>query len=461
MDTDDLNSLLLETWKDLHRPQLLWQLGVIAGCLLIAWLLSRVGNSALKKRAHRYVEINPERNARLYKTRYEGLERLLMPFFVWCLLVAAERVMHAYKQPAHLLRICAIIAIAYVGIFVGLYTLRRVFKPSPGMLLVERWFGILACLLVALNVTGLLPDVIAALSGPDATFTIGKNLNISVWQVLSAVVWIGITLVAALGLGTMLEVRLMRSESIDASIRIVLARLGKAVLVIVAILIAMRLVDIDITVLSVFGGALGVGLGLGLQRIASNYVSGFIILLDRSLRIGDVITVDKYNGSVTQIRTRCTVVRAANGVEALVPNELLLNQAVQNFSFGDKNGNGITHIRVAYNTDVDEAMQIMLDAAHAQPRVLKTPESTVTLKEFGVDGIDLELTFWVPDPEAGTDVLRSDVNRAIWKAFKEAGIQVPFPQREVRVRAEEAVDAGSNPAATIPMPVLKGARPGA
>ncbi len=143
--------------------------------------------------------------------------------------------------------------------------------------------------------------------------------------------------------------------------------------------------------------------------------------------------------------------RAPNGVEALVPNELLLNQAVQNFSYGDKNGSAVTRIRVSYDSDVDEAMKLMLEAANAQPRVLRDPATTVTLKEFGVDGIDLELTFWVPDPEAGTDVLRSDVNRAIWAAFKKAGIEVPFPQREVRVVTDEALGAApsssSSPAA--------------
>jgi small-conductance mechanosensitive channel len=167
-------------------------------------------------------------------------------------------------------------------------------------------------------------------------------------------------------------------------------------------------------------------------------VSGFIILIDRSLRIGDVINVDKYKGEVTQIRTRCTVVRDANGVEALVPNELLLNQAVQNFSYGDKNGNGVTRIRVTYDTDVDAAMKLMLDAAAAQSRVLKDPATTVTLKEFGADGIELELTFFVPDPEKGTDVLRSDINRAIWASFRARGIKVPFPQREVRVLGDSA-----------------------
>ncbi len=436
MKDDSLDSIFLETWRELQLPQLLIQLGIIAGCIVVAWLVSYAIRSALRRRAKRYVEINPERNRALLETRFRDLVTLLFPFFAWVGLTIAERVMRTYRQPAHVVRIFAILAIAYVLIQLGLYTLRRVFKPTAGMVLVERWFGILAWVLVALNVTGFLPDVVEALSGPDATFTFGKNLHLSVWQVLSAIVWIAITLIAALGIGSVLEARLMRSDSLDPSIRIVLARLEKAILIVAAVLIAMRLVDIDITVLSVFGGALGVGLGLGLQRIASNYVSGFIILLDRSLRIGDVITVDKYNGSVTQIRTRCTVVRTPSGVEALVPNELLLNQAVQNFSYGDKNGNSVTSIRVTYDADIDRAMQIMLAAANAQSRVLADPASVVILKEFGADGMLLELTFWVPDPDAGTDTLRSDINRAIWAGFQQAGIRVPSPQREVTIRAD-------------------------
>jgi small-conductance mechanosensitive channel len=444
MKDDSFGFILFDAWRELQRPQVLVQIGVIAGCFLVAWLLTIGIRKALRQRTKRYVEINPERNSALIKTRFADLFRVLLPLFAWVFLSVADRVMKTYREPAHFIRIAAILSIAYVLITLGLYTLRRVFKPSPGMLLTERWFGILAWILVALNVTGFLDVVIAALSGPDATFTFSKSLHISVWQALSAVVSVGITLIAALGLGSLLEARLMRSESIDASMRIVLARLGKAVLVIFAVLIAMRLVDIDITVLSVFGGALGVGLGLGLQRIASNYVSGFIILLDRSLRIGDVITVDKYNGSVTQIRTRCTVVRSPSGVEALVPNELLLNQAVQNFSYGDTNGNAVTSIRVAYDTDIEEAMRLMKAAAAAQSRIIAEPATTCTLKEFGADGILLELTFWVADPEAGTDVLRSDVNLAVWTAFKKAGIQVPFPQREVTMRqAPQALAAGT------------------
>lgn len=433
MKEESLDSLLLDTWRDLHHPQILWQWLTLAACIALAWLMARAVRGALQKRGERYVARNPERNAALLQSRYSGLYTLLTPLFAWLLLVVAEYLLRAYDQPAHLIRIFAILAFAFVAIHLGLYALRRVFKPGPWLMTVERWFGLLAWLLVALHVLGLLPEVIAALSGPEATFTIGSNLRLSVWQVLSAIVWVAITLVAALWGGATLETRLMHAEAIDGSMRIVLARLGKAVLIVIAILVAMRLVNIDLTVLSVFGGALGVGLGLGLQRIASNYVSGFIILIDRSLRIGDLVTVDKYHGTVTQIRTRYTVVRSGDGVEAIVPNELFVSQPVQNHSYTDRRVNLVSKVQVSYDSDVDRAMEIMLGVVQAHERVIADPKPFVKFAHFGADGIDLEVSFWIADPEVGTDLLRSDINRAIWREFVAAGVEVPFPQRDVRV----------------------------
>ena len=441
MNEESLNSLLQDTLSDLQRPQIAWQWLILVGCIAVAWLIARGARSAVHKRGERYVARDPARNAPLLQSRYSGLSRLFTPLFTSVLLFAAERVLSAYGQAGHLIRVFAILAFAFVAIHLGLYGLRRVFKPGPWLMTIERWFGLLAWLLVALHMLGLLPDVIAALSGPEATFTIGKSLSLNVWQILSALFWVAITLVAALWAGASLETRLMHADSIDGSMRLVLARLGKAVLIVVAILIAMRLVEIDLTVLSVFGGALGVGLGLGLQRIASNYVSGFIILIDRSLRIGDLVTVDKYYGTVTQIRTRYTVVRSLEGVEAIVPNELFVSQAVQNHSYSDKRVNLVSKVQVAYDSDVDRAMAVMLGAAKAQERVLADPEAFVKFANFGADGIDLELSFWVADPEAGTGVLRSEINRAIWREFVAAGIDVPFPQRDVRVSLHHADSA--------------------
>ena len=456
MNEVTLNSLMLETWRDLQRPQILWQWLIWGGCLAVAWLLSRWMRGRLDARAQRYLEHAPKGHAQRLHARLSGLEDLFTPLFAWLFLLAAERILHAWRQPAHLLRIFAILAFAFVAIRLGLYALRRVFKPSPALLVVERWFGILVWIVVALHVSGLLPDAIAFLSGPDATFTIGKNLSLTVWQVLSAALWTGVALVAALWAGAALETRLMKADSLDGSVRIVLARLGRAVLLVFAVLLSMRLVDIDLTVLSVFGGALGVGLGLGLQRIASNYVSGFIILLDRSLRIGDLITVDKYYGTVTQIRTRYTVVRSLEGVEAIVPNELLVSQPVQNHSYSDKHVNVGIKVQISYDSDVDRAMAILLEAAKAQTRVIADPEPFVKFAAFGADGIDLELSFWVADPEAGTGILRSDINRAVWRNFVEAGIAVPFPQRDVRVWLPEGLPGATMSGAEAASEVPKG-----
>ena len=451
MNPEDLNSLVLDTWRDLQRPQILWQWLAIALCFAVGWLMSWAIKRNLWRRAQRYIDRDPDRNAERLRNRYGGVHRIIRPACVWICLYVAQHVLVSQRQPAHLVNVLSVLVAATFGIYLGLYALRRVFRPGESLLLAERWFGMLMWLVVALHVLGFLPDVISTLNGPELTFTIGKTVRVSAWQFLTGAFWVVVTLVAALWASSVLESRLMATESIDGSMRIVFARFGKAILVILAVLVSMRLVGIDLTVLSVFGGALGVGLGLGLQRIASNYVSGFIILLDRSLRIGDVITIDKYSGSVTQIRTRCTVVRAPSGVEALVPNELLLNQAVQNYSYGDKNGNATTRVRVAYDSDVDRALGILLDAANAQARVLKDPAATAFLRDFGVDGIELELTFWVPDPDVGVDGTRSDINRAIWSAFKAAGIGVPMPRRDVTLHeatTERAAVPGA-PAAAV------------
>jgi small-conductance mechanosensitive channel len=192
-------------------------------------------------------------------------------------------------------------------------------------------------------------------------------------------------------------------------------------------------VGIDLTVLSVFGGALGVGLGLGLQKIASNYISGFVILLDRSLTIGDMITVDKYSGKVTQINTRYTVLQGLDGVESIVPNEMLVSGAVQNSSLSNKMLWISTNVSVAYDTDLDFALALLEKAAASVERVSKTQPPSAQLLSFGADGLDLRVGFWISDPENGRGGVTSDVNRAIWRALKDNRISVPFPQREMRI----------------------------
>jgi small-conductance mechanosensitive channel len=197
-----------------------------------------------------------------------------------------------------------------------------------------------------------------------------------------------------------------------------------------------------LTVLSVFGGALGVGLGLGLQKIVSNYVSGFVILLERSLAIGDIVTVDKYSGKVTQINTRYTILRGADGVESVVPNEMLISGAVQNYSLTDRSVRLSTHITVSYQVDVEQLIQLLEQVVTSVDRVSKTPAPQAMLINFGADGLELEIGFWIVDPDNGRTNVLSDVNRAIWRMLQAHQINLPYPQREIRLIDERE---GNNP----------------
>jgi small-conductance mechanosensitive channel len=240
-------------------------------------------------------------------------------------------------------------------------------------------------------------------------------------------------MIVVMWLGKTLEHRVMATENLDMNLRVVLSKLIRACLVVVGILIALPLAGIDITVLSVFGGALGVGIGFGLQKIASNYVSGFIILLDRSIHPGDILTVDGRFGKVSQLTTRYLVLQNNDGTEAIIPNEILITSTVINHSFTSRQIRISISVQISYQSDLDRAMEIMKQAAANQSRVLADPETQVYLKSFSENGIDLEMGIWIDDPEEGQLNLRSDINMEIWRKFQASGIEIPYPQRDIRI----------------------------
>ncbi|HOI51180.1 MAG TPA: mechanosensitive ion channel, partial [Azonexus sp.] len=283
---------------------------------------------------------------------------------------------------------------------------------------------------LALYITDLAPYVVDALEQVD--FTIGKQ-HLNLWLIFSGIVTVFLTVVFALWIAGVIEGRLMRMQSVDGNLRIVGVRVAKAVLTVVAVLISLSLVGIDMTALSVFTGALGVGLGFGLQKIASNYVSGFIILLDRSIRIGNIVQVGTDSGTVTQITTRYTVLRHPGGTEFIVPNETLIGSTVQNQTYSDNSMRLFTTVGVAYDSDLELAMRLMVECAQRQERVLADPAPSVLLTQFADSSINLELGFWVADPENGKMNVVSAINLDIWRCFREHGVQIPFPQREVRL----------------------------
>ena len=431
MSDGDFLSLLHNLWGDLHSTAVIWQLVALLACLGLAHLASR----RIRQRADGLLKVGSPEALRFGKA---GISRVAFPLSA-LLLVFVTRALLKPFLPINLLNIAVPLLLSLAAVRMAVYVLRRAFSDRGLLVASERlvaagvWSGF------ALYLTGFATPLIAALEAVQ--FKLGRT-TLDLWMLLHGAFMVVVTILFALWLAGLIEARLA-ATAIDSSLRVVLVRIAKALATLVAVLISLSLVGIDITALSVFGGALGVGLGLGLQKIASNYVSGFIILLDRSIRIGNVIALDATtSGVVTQITTRYTVVRTPAGAEVIVPNEHLVGNIVQNQSFTDTRVRLNCRIAVGYGTDLDALFADLTGLAKAHPRVLETPPPAVLLLNFGDNGLELELGFWIDDPEEGTGNVRSELNLAILKLCRERGVEIPYPQREVRLLNAPAPLAG-------------------
>ncbi|MEP7154921.1 MAG: mechanosensitive ion channel domain-containing protein [Betaproteobacteria bacterium] len=396
-----------------------WQLGVVAAGFALSWFLARLIRARLPD------DLQPG----AFKIGAGSVHRLVLPLlaliFVWWGSFALSR-----WQPVPLLHIAIPMIASFVVIRLVVYLLRHVIPPSPALKASERIIAYGVWGIVAFYLTGVLPEISTALD--EISFLVGTK-KISVLLILHAIFWSVFTVFVSLAISRIIEKRLMAASSLDMSMRVFAGKIIRALAVLLAILIALPLVGIDITVLSVFGGALGVGLGLGLQKIASNYVSGFVILLDRSIRPGDLVTIGDRLGVVADIKARYTVLRGADGTEAIIPNDSIISNTVLNHTYSDTKGSVKTAVTISYDCDVKQAMDLLLAAGVGQARVLKEPQPAVLVKMLGDNGIDLELITWIKDPELGQALLRSDILLETWRSFRENGIGVPYPQREVRV----------------------------
>ena len=431
--TQEFASLLTNIWDDLHDPFLLWQVGVLLACLVGGWLVQRMVHQRTGDEAGEELSV-------ALRFGRSGLRRVVFPLSTLILVVVARAVLARYHK-VHLLDLAVPLLASLAAIRFVVYTVRQAVGGASSWLGgFEKTFAALAWSVVALHIVGWLPEVIGALDA--ISFSMGSQ-KLSLWMVLQGAAMVLLTVLVALWVAGMVERRIVAAAGLDANIRAVLTRITKALLIVVAVLVALPMVGIDLTTLSVFGGALGVGLGLGLQKIAANYVSGFIILLDRSIRIGNLITVGNERGIVREITTRYTVVKAASGVESIIPNETLVGSVVQNETFSDSRVALPITIQVGYEADVERALDILVEIASAHPRVLDEPAPKGFLAGFGESGIDLRLSCWIADPEEGTLAITSAINMEVWRRFKREGISIPFPQREVRVLGPVAVTAGA------------------
>jgi small-conductance mechanosensitive channel len=342
-------------------------------------------------------------------------------------------------QRAHLplavFRLAVPILLSLLVIRLTVRVMRAAFPKSGVVDAVEKTVSWLAWIGVVLWVTGVLPSFVDALD--DVTWKMGSS-KVSLATILEGGLAAAFALLVSLWVSSTVESWLLKGAGgQQLSWRKAAANLVRTVLVCVGLLMALSAVGIDLTALSVLGGAIGVGLGFGLQKLASNYVSGFVILAERALRIGDTVKVDGFEGRITDITTRYTVLRALNGRESIVPNELLITQRVESSTLADSRMSLSTAVQVGYETDLDALMPRMLEAIRPIKRVIADPAPSVVLSSFAADGLELTASFWIADPENGTGGVKSDVNLALLRLFNELGVEIPYPQRVVRTLAVE------------------------
>ncbi len=430
---------MLELLAELRQPAIVWQLATIAACLGLAWLLerqvlawwkrSRAASAAAFEAsvAARVPAAASQAAAAASQAALEAVGRILLPLFALGLLAVVRPVLGFWHR-TQLLRVAIALLLALALTRTVVYAVSKLSR-TPGIAAFERLLVALVWIGVGLHVTGYDAAVIEFFE--SIVFPMGRQ-RVSLWTVLSGGFWVLATLLAALWLGGAIESRLLASDVGDAGVRAVLSRVLRAVLLLVAVLVGLSLVGLDITALSVFGGALGVGLGLGLQRIASSYVSGFVVLLERRVRIGDQVTVDRFTGTVSEIRSRFTIVKAGEGWEAIVPNEMLMTNPVQNFS-SNAHLRLKTSLTLGYDTDLERILPLLAQAAAGNPAVLKEPPPVAHLTGFGADGFTVDVGYSIGGPEKGRAAVQSQVNLALWSLIRNEGVSLPYPQRDVRV----------------------------
>jgi small-conductance mechanosensitive channel len=407
-DPTELDQLL----GALQQPAALAELGVLAGCLVLAWVIVRLVRGAAVQHGSIW-----------FGERI--VDGVLFPVLALALAFAARSLL-AGVLPIAVFKLAIPILLSLLVIRLAVRVLQVTFPDARWVRIIERTVSWVAWLAVVLWITGVLPLMLEA--ADEIRWKVGST-QLTLRNAIEGTLTAGLVLVVALWISAAIEKQLLRGTGDDLSLRKIAANLVRALLLFVGLLVALSAVGIDLTALSVLGGAIGVGLGFGLQKIAANYVSGFVILAERSLRIGDMVKVDDFDGRITDIRTRYTVIRALSGREAIVPNEMLITQRVENLSLADPKVLLSTGVQVAYGTDVRALQPKVVQAVAAVSRVLSDPGPACQLAEFAADGMNLNVFFWIRDPENGQGNVRSDVNLAVLDLFDREGIEIPFPQR--------------------------------
>ncbi len=376
----------------------------------------------------------------------------------WCrkaVSLVAKHAVKRFKEDA-LHRSVDTVLFALMWLFIvsaGLFTMTSLGLPVPflriGTSLLTAWIVIrlvssfiaepfwaktvatTAWAIAALNIFGMLDPTVRFL---DAFAVNLGGTRVSILLVVQAIFLVAVLLWLATFLSGAMQKRIDRLPSLTPSIRILIGNVSRITLIAIALFVALTSLGIDLSVLAVLGGAIGIGIGFGLQKIVGNFISGLILLLDRSIKPGDVIEVAGTYGWVKSLGARYTSVVTRDGHEHLIPNEDFIVNTVTNWSFSDEFVRVKKPIGIAYDMDVRQAMDLVVEAANSIPRVLDNPAPKCLLKGFGDSSIDLEVRFWLKDPANGVSNVSSEVLLAVWDKFQEAGIEIPYPKRDVYIK---------------------------
>jgi small-conductance mechanosensitive channel len=426
---EELKVQALEYWQItveyVSHPELLFQVGLVVLLFLPAWFLSTRVEPLLEKQARKIKGMpGTLRIIVAFLRRMEWFFFVILLGIAYVLTSAAQ-----WPENNYLIYSAMLLAAAWLLISVVSHAIRK--------RVIGRMFALIVWVFAAASILGIVDDVRAILDGIG--FSIG-DVRFSVLSVLKAVFFISVLMWAAFSAGNFLDKRIQKAEELTPSLRVLVGKILRIALIVFAVMVAMQLLSIDLTALTVLSGAVGVGIGFGLQKVVSNFISGMIILLDESIKPGDTITLGETFGWIRELRARFVSVVTRDGREYLIPNEDFITTQVINWSFSDRYVRLDVPFGVSYDSDPHQVIDVAIQAAASVDRVRADYRSPVCwITEFGDSSINFLLRFWIDDPQQGLTNIRGTVMLALWDAFKENGISIPFPHREVIMKTPVTV----------------------
>jgi small-conductance mechanosensitive channel len=371
------------------------------------------------------------------------------------LLVAAHFVVGGFGLSAQVIDVCARLLVALVLVRLGVYVLGLLLGPNSWVRTRESRITLILWCIVAIAALGWLDVIEGSLN--RISLVPGRS-QFSLWALLKGLVVVTAFVIVTSLIARAVERHVMRLDQLAVSTRVGVSKFTYFLLVGLGILLGINAAGVDVTTLNVLTGAIGLGLGFGLQSVASNFVSGFVLLMDKSIKPGDVISFTGQTGAaagnfgwVQELRGRYVVVRDRDGVDTLVPNQNLITSPFINWSYSDQRVRIRPPVTVSYDDDPEVALQLLLEAAANHPRILRDPAPVSRLISFEDNGMRLEIRFWIADPVNGVNNVRSDVNRAIWRIFRANGVHIPVQQHDARIldartrRSPAGVAPGASP----------------